>query len=170
MLDYGRVAALGAVEMGPLCGVGKPEAAVRPVRILLADDNPALLESVSWFLSGFGEVTVVGSAGSGGRLLAQIDRLHPDLVLIDVAMGDMSGLEAVRRVKARRDPPLAVLMTLYGGSAYDAEARACGADGLVRKTELGEQLVPLIHDLVRSRLDERAVPGDVALDLPTGSF
>jgi DNA-binding NarL/FixJ family response regulator len=134
------------------------------VRIVVADDNNTVLESVRWFLSGFGELTVVGSAASGSRLLAQIDRLHPDLVLVDVAMGDMTGFEAVRRVKARSNPPLAVLMTLYGDVGYDAAARACGADGLVAKTELGEQLVPLIRRLVCGQRKGRARPEGTALD------
>ena len=146
--------------MDSLCCMGRPEATVDLVRIVVADDNDTVLESVRWFLSGFGELTVVGSAESGSRLLAQIDRLPPDLVLVDVAMGDMTGFEAVRQAKARSDPPVAVLMTLYGDSHYDEEARGCGADGLVAKTELGEQLVPLIRELVRCRPRGQAVPDD----------
>jgi CheY-like chemotaxis protein len=73
--------------------------------------------------------------------------LHPDLVLIGVKMGEMSGIEAMRGIRVSPSPPLVVATTLYDESRYRAKAEAAGADAVVAKPEFGTRLLPIIRAL-----------------------
>ena len=84
-----------------------------PARILLVDDSRRFIESAERFFADELRVTVVGSALSGKEALDQVARLNPDLVLMDVAMPGMDGLEATQHIKARANAPLVIILTFY---------------------------------------------------------
>ncbi len=117
------------------------------IRVLLVDDSPDFLKSAGRFLSLQPSLQVVGSATSGKEALKQIPQLAPHLVLLDWAMPEMSGLEALRRIKARESPPRVVMLTLYDIVQYRRAAQLAGADGFLCKTEWSAQLMPLVHCL-----------------------
>lgn len=117
------------------------------VRILLVDDSLTFLESATRFLSVNERLKIVGRALSGGEALEQVSQLCPDLVLMDLTMPGMNGLEATRRLKARKSAPCVIILTLSDSSEYCAAAAAAGADGFVTKSEFGTALLPLIHSL-----------------------
>ena len=117
------------------------------VRILLVDDSIAFLESATRFLSVDARLEIVGRAFSGGEALEQVSRLYPDLVLMDLAMPGMNGLEATHLVKAQPNAPHVVILTLNDSSEYRAAALNVGADGFVTKSEFGTALLPLIQSL-----------------------
>ena len=117
------------------------------IRALLVDDYADFLESASQFLSTVPQMQVVGRARSGVEALQAVDRLHPDLVLMDLAMPCMGGLEATQRIKALAGAPRVVIITLYNNQGYRVAALAAGADGFMSKSEFGEDLVTLIRDL-----------------------
>ncbi|MBI5841863.1 MAG: response regulator transcription factor [Chloroflexi bacterium] len=119
-----------------------------PIRILLVDDSAVFLNSVESFLSTDPAVKIVGRALSGRSALEQISSLQPDLVLMDLSMPEMSGLEATRLIKARKDAPCVVILTLHNHPQYRKASQAAGADGFVSKAELGTQLIPQIHILL----------------------
>jgi DNA-binding NarL/FixJ family response regulator len=118
-----------------------------PIRILLVDDSPEFLESAARFLSADSQIEIVGRALSGAEAMAQVARIHPDLVLMDWGMPGMSGLEATHHLKVRPDAPSIVILTVYDDAEYRAAARAMGADGYVAKSEIGTELLPAIHTL-----------------------
>jgi DNA-binding NarL/FixJ family response regulator len=118
-----------------------------PLRILLVDDSPTFLESAARFLAMDVRLEIVGRLLSGGEALEQVPRLCPDLVLMDLAMPGMNGLEATRQIKAQLSAPYVVILTLNDSSEYHAASLAVGADGFVTKSEIGTQLLPLIHSL-----------------------
>jgi DNA-binding NarL/FixJ family response regulator len=117
-------------------------------RILLVDDNPEFLESAARFLSADPNITVAGHALSGQEALKQITRLAPDLVLMDLAMPDMSGLEVTQRIKTQTNPPYVIILTLHDNPEYRAAAKDVGADGFIAKSEFGTNLCPLIHRIL----------------------
>jgi DNA-binding NarL/FixJ family response regulator len=124
---------------------------MKPIHVLLVDDNPIFLDSVACFLSTDPLVQVVGRALSGIDALAQAAQLHPDLVLMDLSMPGMSGLEATRRIKTQSDaPPKVVVLTMYDFPPYRTACAAAGADGFVSKAELGTRLIQQIHALFGS--------------------
>jgi DNA-binding NarL/FixJ family response regulator len=121
------------------------------IRVLLVDDEPDFLRSIRRFLEVDPYLKVVGSALSGREALEEIDRLQPDLVLMDIAMPAMSGLETTRQIKTRPGSPRVVLMTLYDDAAYRTAAEAIRADGFVSKTDVGVELLPFAHALFAER-------------------
>jgi DNA-binding NarL/FixJ family response regulator len=118
-----------------------------PLRILLVDDSLAFLESATRFLAIDRELKIVGRVLSGEDALEQVPQLCPDLVLMDMSMPGINGLEATRQIKARPSAPYVVVLTLNDGSEYRTAALAVGADGFVTKSEIGTALLPLIHSL-----------------------
>ena len=119
-----------------------------PARILLVDDSRRFIESAERFFADELGVTVVGSALSGAEALDQVARLNPDLVLMDVAMPGMDGLEATQHIKARANAPLVIILTFYDTPKYRQAAHQAGADGFVPKADFGEKLLPLIFTLL----------------------
>jgi DNA-binding NarL/FixJ family response regulator len=116
-------------------------------RVLLVDDNAEFLDSASHFLTADQRIEIVGRACSARTALEQVPLLKPDLVLMDLSMPEMNGLEATRRLKARPDSPRVIILTLYDHPEYRAAAAAARADGFVAKSDLGNHLLPLINRL-----------------------
>ncbi len=119
-------------------------------RVVLADDQAQVLEAVRRLLEA--EFDVVGAVASGERLLQAVDSLHPDLVVIDISMPGLSGLEAARRlVKSGPAAPRVVFLTVYQSPAIVREALACGARGYVLKVRADTELVSALHEVVAGR-------------------
>lgn len=117
-----------------------------PLRTLLVDDSWDFLDSAEHFLSlDPSMVEVIGRASSGAEALEQADILHPDLVLMDLSMPGMNGLEATRRLKSRASPPRVVILTLHDEPEYRDALNAAQADGYVLKGEMGSELLPLLR-------------------------
>ncbi len=114
------------------------------VSVLLVDDNPTFLASARRFVQAEG-LTVVGAVASGRQALEAVTRLHPDLVLMDVAMPDMNGIEATRLIKASPDAPRVIVVTRHDTEEYRAAAAASHADGFVAKSQIGSMLMPAIR-------------------------
>jgi DNA-binding NarL/FixJ family response regulator len=116
-------------------------------RVLLVDDSPEFLESASHFLNADPQIEIVGRAHSGRGALEKVPVLKPDLVLMDLSMPEMNGLDATRAIKAHANGPRVIILTLHDNPEYRAAAAAVRADGFITKTELYLQLLPLIHQL-----------------------
>lgn len=121
------------------------------IRILLVDDNMAFLKAATAFLNGLAGVDVVGSATCMVEGLAQVASLRPDLVLVDVVMPGMSGLELVRLIKKDTDAPKTVVVTLLNSEAYRAGAMAAGADGFIAKSGFVTEMPPVLASLFPGR-------------------
>lgn len=120
-----------------------------PFRILLVDDSPAFLATAAAFLAADPDLDLVGAVSSGNDALIHVARLQPDLVLMDIQMPELNGLETTRQIKAQPHAPRVVLMTLGGEDDYRAAAATAGADGFVWKGDLATAVVPLIHTLLQ---------------------
>jgi DNA-binding NarL/FixJ family response regulator len=117
-----------------------------PIRVMLVDDSPLFLASTARVLAADPGVEIVGRVLSGLAALEQISQLECDLVLVDLAMPEMNGLELAQRLKLLARPPRVVLLTLDDTPEYRAAALAC-ADGFLDKSVAATQLVPLVHSL-----------------------
>jgi DNA-binding NarL/FixJ family response regulator len=124
-----------------------PAASSLAIRVLAVDDNPKFLQMVVEFLALVAGLQMVGSARSGREALAQIEQLRPDLVLMDVVMPDLNGLEVTRWIKKQPDAPQVIILTMHDDLEYQRAAQAVGADGYVVKADLGVRLLPLIRTL-----------------------
>lgn len=92
-------------------------------------------------------VQVVGCATSGRAALTQTEGLQPDLVLMDIVMPGLSGLEATRRLKDRPNAPRVVLLSWHNSRDYQRAGSAAGADGFLTKSEFCEQVAAIVHRL-----------------------
>lgn len=119
----------------------------RPLRLLLVDDNPVFLAAAQALLRSWPEVEVVGTAGNGREALARTADLGPDVVLTDMTMPGMNGLEVCRALGLTEGAPPAVLMTVFDGPEYRDAARRAGAAGFLTKSDLAAELLPLLRRL-----------------------
>jgi DNA-binding NarL/FixJ family response regulator len=139
---------------------------VRQARALLVGGNDDFLDGVVDWTARNAVFEVVGRAHSGNHALDQLDLLRADLVLVDLILPDMSGFEVTRRMKARMDAPLVVLLSFYDTQAIRLEAWASGADGFVPQSEMTTRLNPLVGDLFRRRPITGGEQGSVPLTTP----
>lgn len=120
------------------------------LRILLVDDSQEFLDSIANLLSLHPSLQVIGSAQSACAGLEQVEQLQPDLVLMDLAMPGMNGIEATRWLKARAVSCKVVILTLHDHTEYREAAKAAGADGFISKSEIATQIRPLIQALFQT--------------------
>jgi DNA-binding NarL/FixJ family response regulator len=117
-------------------------------RVLLVDDSRAVLEALGRFLAAVPEVEVVGQGCSGPEALAQAARLKPDLVILDLVLPGVDGLEVTRRLKASPGGPLVLVLTPPDDPEHRAAARAAGADNLVGKQVVNTALLAQVRTLL----------------------
>ena len=121
------------------------------LRILLVDDSPLFLEAAGQALATDPRLEVVGSALSGQEGVELAAQQRPDLVLVDVAMPGMNGMETTRLLKAQPNPPQVVVLTSYDQHHYRVAAQAVGADNFICKSDFDTQLRPLLEILLAER-------------------
>ena len=135
------------------------------LKVLLVDDNLEFLEVAAEFLSGQEAIEVVGTVQSGRGALEIASRTSLDLVVMDLAMPGMNGLEATRRIKALPSPPHIIIVTMYDGPEVSSLAHDAGADDFITKSDFGESLLPVAFKMF-PRLQEigaaLVLPGKVA--------
>ena len=112
----------------------------RKRRVLLVDDSPAFRGLLQWYLGTLPEVEIVAEADNGEQAIAEVTRLQPDVVLMDVRMPKMDGLEATRRIRASRDCPRILLLTNHATAIPAGLAAEAGADELLDKAQLADLL------------------------------
>lgn len=117
------------------------------IQVLIVDDNSDFVRAAEGFLTSLSTIEVIGRAASGLEALDMVKRLHPTLVLMDLVMPGMDGLEATRQVKAQDGAPKVIIVSLASSGGYDAHMRSVGADGFVSKTAFTAQLPVMIESL-----------------------
>ena len=125
------------------------------IRVLLVDDSPEFLRMAAHFLATDQEIDLVGVALMGQDALVLVAGLQPDLVLMDLIMPHMNGLDATRQIKSTPNAPIVVLLTGHDTPEYRSAAATAGADGFVYKPELFKELLPLMHQLTAVVVDKK---------------
>jgi DNA-binding NarL/FixJ family response regulator len=143
------------VAVSSIADAGSAE---RP-RVLLADDHPAMLALTAAALAG--EYLVVGSVSDGRALLAEEERLHPDVIVLDITMPRLDGIEAARQLRRSRRPARLVFLTVHEDADYARAALDAGGLGYVVKARLASDLLPAIRAALA---DRRFVSPTVCLD------
>jgi DNA-binding NarL/FixJ family response regulator len=122
--------------------------AVRP-RVLLADDHEAVLARTAEALAG--ECLVVGRVRDGYELLAEAERLHPDVIVLDITMPRLDGIEAARQLRRSHHPVRLVFLTVHEDADYARAALDAGGLGYVVKARLASDLLPAIRAALADR-------------------
>ena len=120
---------------------------MRPVRVLIADDEPLFVESVEALLAGDERVEVVGTAANGKQAVELATALTPDVTLMDISMPILDGIEATRRIRERLPNACVLVLTGSSISADVDRARQAGVAAFLTKDRLGTQLVNAILEV-----------------------
>ena len=104
-----------------------------PIRVVLVDDDPLVRAGLAMILRGAPHVEIVGEAGDGVEGLVVIDETRPDVVLMDIRMPRMDGLDATQRLSQRDDGPAVIVLTTFDADEYVVRALAHGATGFLLK-------------------------------------
>jgi DNA-binding NarL/FixJ family response regulator len=115
------------------------------VKVLIADEHGEIREVVREYLNSLPGVRVVGEAHNGFEAIALVERLKPDIVLMDVGLPKLNSIEATRIIKRHFSLTKVYLATLFDVSLYEREAYRVSADGLISKTELKRSLLSLMR-------------------------
>jgi DNA-binding NarL/FixJ family response regulator len=118
-------------------------------RVLLADDHTLLLEAFQKLLAE--HVDVVGQAKDGRVVLSAVDELKPDVVVLDISMPQLNGLDAGRQIKQRHKDVKLVFLTMNEDVGLAAEAFRAGASGYVLKRSAASELVTAIQEVMQGR-------------------
>ena len=122
------------------------ETEVRVVRVLTVDDQVVFRHAARDVIGATAGFESVGDAGSGEEAVAAVERLRPDLVLLDVRMPGIGGIEAARRITEAHPGTVVVLISIEDSDEFAEDARACGAAALVRKQDFGPALLRSIWE------------------------
>jgi DNA-binding NarL/FixJ family response regulator len=135
-----------------------------PVRILIADDHPLVREGIGAILEDRSDMVVVGEARDGAEALAQYRDLRPDVVLMDLQMPVMNGVEAILAIRAEFPSAHILVLTTYAGDVQAVRALKAGAIGYLLKNSLRTELLDAIHNVHRGRRHiDRAVAAEIAI-------
>ena len=115
------------------------------MRILLVDDHPTVRFGLKHLLESAAGNEVVGEAGNAADAVRLAGELRPDVVLLDLRLGEDSGIEVCREMKAVPDAPLVLVFTAHTGVEDVAAATLAGADGYLHKGVAGEELLDAVE-------------------------
>jgi DNA-binding NarL/FixJ family response regulator len=124
-------------------------------RILLADGHVLFRGVLDRFLGESRGIDIISHASTGLEAISMAHLHRPDLVIVDLVMPEVSGLEVTCRLAAEPWAPRIILMSFYDGPEYYWAAEAAGADGFVLKQDLGTKLLPLIRSLMEEGANQR---------------
>ena len=129
------------------------------VRLLLVDDHEGFINAAMRHLRRLDWVELIGSAGNGIEAIAQCEALRPDVVLMDLAMPEMGGLQATRLIKAQDNPPYIVIASHFDDAEHREHALRAGADAFVSKLSYIHDVVPLLDGLRASGREPAGAAG-----------
>lgn len=119
------------------------------VRVVLVDDHVIVREGLRLILGARAEIAVVGEAADGRQAMELVERLRPDVVVMDIAMPNLNGLEATRQIRRRFPETRVVILTMHENHEYVLQILQAGATGCVLKRSAGSELVTAIEAAAR---------------------
>jgi DNA-binding NarL/FixJ family response regulator len=122
---------------------------MRHARVLLADDHTIVAQGLASLLRE--DFDLVGAVGDGQALIDAAQRLRPDVIVADIAMPVMDGLEALHRLKAARLDAKVIFLTMHADAQLATAALRAGASGYMLKHSAGEELITAIQEILQGR-------------------
>lgn len=148
---------------------------IREIKIVLADDHAIVRQGLRALLAAEPNFTVVGEAGDGLEALDLVKKLKPDVVILDVRMPNLNGLEAARQLSKQPFAPKIIVLSMYDDEAFVLEALDNGASGYVLKDSNSSDLILAVREVFAGRrylsppLSNRAISA-YQQSAKTGSF
>jgi DNA-binding NarL/FixJ family response regulator len=119
------------------------------IKIVLADDHKMMREGLSSLLNQQGDISVVGHAVNGREAVLLAQKLEPDVVVMDVSMPDLNGIDATRQIVSRRCQTKVIALSMHSDRQFVAEMLRAGASGYLLKDSAFEELTSAIRTVAR---------------------
>jgi DNA-binding NarL/FixJ family response regulator len=119
------------------------------MNVIIADDSRLMRERIRETISIFKQVNIVGEAETGSEALEQMDKLEPDLVILDIRMPELNGLEVLKAYRSRNKTTKILMLTNYAYDQYKDRAFENGADFFYSKSDDFDKLLSIVADLIR---------------------
>lgn len=121
------------------------------VTVFLADDHAVLREGLRLLLSSEPEIEVVGEAANGREAVERVPECYPDVVIMDIAMPEMNGIEAARQIADLCPDTRVLVLSMYSSSEHILRALEAGVRGYLLKESVGTEVVSAIHAVCAGR-------------------
>jgi len=118
---------------------------MRKITVLLVDDHDGFINAALRHLRKLEWLEVVGRAANGLEAIERSESLRPDVVLMDLAMPEMGGLQATRLIKTQDAPPFVVIASHFDDAEHRTHALRAGADGFVSKLSYIQEVLPILE-------------------------
>jgi DNA-binding NarL/FixJ family response regulator len=123
-------------------------ATLQKIRVLIADDHRLFADALAAILATDERIEVVGKAEDGAEAVELAASTHPDVVLMDIAMPKLDGVEAAKRITQGADSAAVLMLTGSDSPTDVARAREAGAAGYVTKDRIASELIASIHEAI----------------------
>ena len=120
-------------------------------RILIVDDHPALREGLKSILSYSPHFDIVGEACDGLEAIDLVEKLLPDLVLMDLSMPRLDGISATREIKGKKPATKVLIFTVHNTDEYLTAAKTAGADGFLLKGSSSAEMIQSMKDILEEK-------------------
>lgn len=122
-----------------------------PIRVFLADDHAVVRDGLRFVLESQGDISVVGDAADGRLTVREVQRLRPDVVIMDIAMPEMNGIEATQQIRDTCPSTQVVILSMHATAEHIFRALQAGAKGYLLKESAGRELVEAVRAVCASR-------------------
>ena len=142
------------------------------IRILLADDHQIVRQGMKALLNSQPDMEVVGEASDGFELVGMVEKLNPNVIITDIAMPNMNGIEATKQIKKRNPNTQVIILSMHSSSSYVIGALRSGALGFLLKNDDYSEVVQAIQSVSEGRRYMSSQVSNLILDtfLDTGGF
>lgn len=123
----------------------------RPITVLLAEDHTVVRQGLCSLLKADGHFTVVGEAKNGREAVEKAQLLRPDIILMDIAMPELNGLEATRQILVANPAAKVIILSAYSDEVYVARMNEAGVAGFIEKQTSAEVLTKAINEVASGR-------------------
>ncbi len=116
-----------------------------PIRVLLADDHAVVRDGLRYLLEAQGDITVVGSAANGRLAVQQAQQVVPDVVVMDIAMPELNGIDAARQIRKVSPSTHVIILSMHSTAEHIRHALQAGAQGYLLKESAGSEVVDAVR-------------------------
>ncbi len=117
------------------------------IKVILADDHAVVRAGVKAVLSAAKDIQVIGEASNGREAIALAERVHPDVIVMDLSMGEMDGITATQEMVEKKIPGKILILTMHAEDAYLVKVLEAGASGYLVKSAADRELVDAVRAL-----------------------
>jgi DNA-binding NarL/FixJ family response regulator len=136
-------------DVSPIDPTADPNA--QPIRVLVADDHPMMRESLGFMLENHTEICWIGEAADGAEAIEKTAELRPDVILMDLQMPEVGGLEAIAAIRKLHPTCHVIVLTTYPGDVRATTALALGAKAYILKSAQSTEILNTIREVASGR-------------------